>query len=72
MIYRVQEDFKILDINPFTNKDYDSSWIAYFLTNSKEYELINGGNSKSLYTLKVSKKYSEWKMSLIIIITLMK
>lgn len=64
MIYKVSEEFIDKDINPFTNKEYDSSWIAYCLTDSEEYEVMVGGGLKSIYTLKVSKKHSKWKMSL--------
>lgn len=64
MIYKVAEGFLGTEINPITNKKYDSSWIAYCLTNSDEYEIMTGGGVKSVYTLFVSKQYPNWKMSL--------
>ena len=63
MVYRVNEKFEITDINPFTNKPYDSSWIIFQLTNSNDYQMFNGGN-QSVYLLKVSKKYPQWKFSI--------
>ena len=61
MVYRTKENFIAKKINPFTNKPYDSSWILYQLTDSHDYEIMNGG--EDVYTLKVSKKYPQWKMS---------
>jgi len=65
LIYRVSEDFTATDINPITNKPYDNSWIVYCLTSSDEYHMMNGGGIKTVYTLKVSKNYPDWKMSII-------
>lgn len=42
---------------------YDSSWIIYQLTDSADYQIMNGGGNNAVYTLKVSKKYPQWKMS---------
>lgn len=63
MIYRIKENFIESDINPFTNMPYDSSWIIYQLTDSIDYQMMNGGKNNGMYTLKVSKKYPQWKMS---------
>ena len=43
MIYRTKENFIENNINPFTNMPYDSSWIIYQLTDSIDYQMINGG-----------------------------
>ena len=63
MIYRTKENIIENDINPFTNMPYDSSWIIYQLTDSIDYQMINGGRDNGVYTLKVSKQYPQWKMS---------
>lgn len=63
MIYRVKESFIESKINPFTNTFYDSSWIIYKLTYSTDYYMMNGGGNNTAFTLKVSKKYPQWKMS---------
>lgn len=54
----------MFDINPITNEKYDSSWIAYRLTNSDKYKVMTGGGLESVFSLTVSKKYPHWKMSL--------
>jgi hypothetical protein len=64
LIYKVAEGFVGTDINPITNNIYTDNWIAYCLTNSDKYHMMNGGGSNSLYTLSVSKKYPNWEMSL--------
>ncbi|MGL5417018.1 MAG: hypothetical protein ACRDAU_15230 [Clostridium sp.] len=64
MIYIVEKNFNVTKINPFTGKGYDSNWIAYFLTDSKDYKIINGKSADGLYTIKVSKNYLQWKISL--------
>ena len=43
---------------------YDPSWIIYQLTDSGDYQIMAGSESSGVYALKVSKKYSQWKMSL--------
>ena len=63
LIYRTKENFIENSINPFTNMPYDSSWIIYQLTDSIDYQMMNGGKNNGVYTLKVSKKYPQWKMS---------
>lgn len=72
MVYRVKENFIISEINPFTNMPYDSSWIIYQLTESPDYMMINGGADSTVYTLKVSKKYPQWKMSVFDFLTFQK
>lgn len=63
MIYRTKESFLDSEINPFTNMPYDSSWIVYQLTDAADYQIMNGGGSNKVYTLKVSKEYPQWRMS---------
>ena len=63
LIYRVKENFIESDINPFTNMPYDPSWIIYQLTDSNDYQIMSGGKNNGVYTLKVSKKYPQWKIS---------
>ena len=63
LIYRVDERFITDEFNPVTKGAYDDSWIAYCLTNSHEYQMLNGGAGKPLYVLSVSKNYPEWRMS---------
>ncbi len=62
-MYRVNENIIQDNINPITKGSYDSSWIIYQLTDSNEYEMMNGGENSVVYTLKVSKKFPQWKMS---------
>ncbi len=62
MIYRV-DNFVENEINPVTNLQYDNTWIAYCLTNTDDYQMMVGRNNGSVYTVKVSKKYYDWKMS---------
>lgn len=64
MIYKVPENFIFTNLNPITNRAYDNSWIAYSLTTSDKYEMMNGGREASVYILRVSKNYPYWKMSL--------
>lgn len=61
-IYRV-DSFKEGEVNPITNVPYDSSWIAYCLTDSEEYQMMVGNTSGFIYTARVSRKYDGWKMS---------
>lgn len=63
MIYRVEEGFIEGEINSITNEPYDSSWIVFCLTTSNEYQIMNGGSKSNVYTLRISKNYTAWKMS---------
>ncbi len=63
MLYRINENFIENNINPITNRAYDSSWMIYQLTDSNDYHMMNGGKNKSTYILKVSKNYPQWQMS---------
>ena len=64
MLYRVDEEFSINAYNPFTNTNYDDSWIVFYLTDSKEYQMtVGNGGIMPVYTAKVSKQYPEWRMS---------
>lgn len=62
MIYRI-DVFVESEINPVTNMPYDDTWIAYCLTDCENYQMIVGRSNGSVYTAKVSKNYSNWKMS---------
>lgn len=62
MLYLVNEGFNETEVNPFTGRPYNDSWIIFSLTNTNDYHILNGG-SNSVYTLKVSKHYPQWKMS---------
>lgn len=63
MVYRTADPFVAADINPFTNAPYDDSWIIFSLTDTNEYQMMNGGVNAPVYTLKVSKQYAQWRMS---------
>jgi len=64
LLYQVGEEFSVSEYNPFTKTNYDDSWIVFHLTNSNDYQMLVGnGGAKSVYTAKVSKKYPEWRMS---------
>ena len=64
MFHKVDEEFNISEYNPFTKTTYDSSWIIFCLTNSEDYQMMVGnGGAKPVYTMKVSKNYPEWRMS---------
>ena len=62
MIFRCDE-FIENDINPMTNKKYDSSWIVFVL-NNESYKMSCGSKNGCAYTLKVSKRYEHWEMAL--------
>lgn len=62
MIYRV-DTFEETNINPITGKAYDNSWIVFVL-NMEPYQMRCGSTNGCAYTLKVSKKYSNWMMSM--------
>lgn len=64
MLHVVKEGFAESETNPITNKRYDNSWIVFCLTSSEKYEMICG-RGKGAYTVKVSKGYKDWKMSVI-------
>ena len=61
MIYRI-DNFSENEINPITNAPYDDSWIAYCLTDASDYRMMVGKHNSSVYTAKVSRNYSGWKM----------
>lgn len=63
MIYRI-DNFTEKSINPVTHLPFDDSWIVYCLTNSEDYNMLVGSGNSSLYTVKVSRKFSDWKMSI--------
>lgn len=62
MIFR-RDYFVENNINPITNERYDASWIVFIL-NNEPYNMFCGSNNGCAYTLKVSKKYKHWEMSL--------
>lgn len=62
MVYRL-DDFEETSINPITNSEWDASWIIYIL-NEESYKMSVGCSNECAYTLKVSKKYRQWEMTL--------
>ncbi len=51
------------EINPITNLPYDDTWVAYCLTDADDYKMMVGNSGSAVYTARVSRKYSGWKMS---------
>lgn len=49
--------------NIITSKAFDSTWIEFNLTDSHDYKVISGLNKNSIYTVKVSRHYTNWRMS---------
>lgn len=64
LIYKTTDKFIGSNLNPFTNMPYDKSWIIYCLTEAKDYQVMSGSDNQSVYTLKVSKQYPQWQMSI--------
>lgn len=64
LIYRVEEGFTETEINPITSQKYSDDWVAFCLTTSDQYQIMVGGGSNSIYTVRISKNYQQWKMSL--------
>ena len=62
MIYRL-DSFEETSINPVTGTSYDFSWLIFIL-NNESYSIMCGSRNQCAYTLKVSKQYKYWKMSL--------
>lgn len=63
MIYRVDE-LTEGKINPFTEREYNCSWIIFMLTDSEDYQQMCGSRNGCAYTIKVSRlKCREWKMA---------
>ncbi len=62
MIYIVDENFQLNTVNPFTDTEFDDSWIVLHLTDSNAYDMMCGSEN-SVYTLKISKNYADWKMA---------
>ena len=62
MIYRINHDAES-EITPLAGQIYDDSWIAYCLTDSDNYQVVVGKNNPGVYTVKVSKNYTGWEMS---------
>lgn len=61
MIYRL-DNFAESNINPITNKPYDSSWTVYIVDNGM-YRMICGSSNGCAYTLRISKtNHPNWKM----------
>ena len=61
MIYRL-DHFIESDINPITNRPYDSSWIVY-VVDTGQYRMMCGSQNGCAYTLKISKiHHPDWKM----------
>lgn len=63
MIYRIDELFEN-EINPITGHKYDSSWIIFMHTNSKDYQWMCASNNRCAYTIKISLlNCKDWKMA---------
>lgn len=62
MIYRIDQ-YTESEINRLTGRVYDDSWILYCLTDSDDYQMIVGKDTSGIYTVKVSKNYNGWEMS---------
>lgn len=58
MIYRVDE-LAENKINPFTGQEYDSSWIAFILTDSVENNAITGKGKEGVYSILLSRFLNE-------------
>lgn len=62
MLYRIDR-YTESEINPLTGQIYDDSWIVYCLTESDDYQMMVGNSIHNVYTVKVSKHYTDWEMS---------
>lgn len=63
MIYRVEE-FIENNINPITNCEYDSLWLALILTSDIDTPMIVGANNGCAYTIKINKQLQDdWRMA---------
>lgn len=63
MIYRVDRLFES-SINPITGCAYDNTWIIFILTDSLDYQQMNGSSNGCTYTVKVSRnRYKNWEMA---------
>lgn len=63
MIHRV-DSLTEERINPITGCEYDSSWIIFMFTDSKDYQQMCGSSNGCAYAIKVSRlKYRDWKMA---------
>lgn len=59
-IYMVDPFFHISDINPFTKRSYDDSWIMLEVVDTDAYFLFDG-KEKSLFKVSISKKCDDWQ-----------
>ncbi len=62
MLYRI-DHYTESEINPLTGRIYDDRWIVYCLTESDDYQTMVGNSISGVYTVKVSKNYTGWEMS---------
>lgn len=62
MLYRI-DDYTESETNPVTGRVYDDSWIVYCLTDSSDYQMMVGNRHACVYTVKVSRHYNNWEMS---------
>lgn len=62
MIYRLDE-FTENSINPITGIPYDASWVIWQLTDSKEYKMTVGSFNGCAYSVKFSRFFDGWEMS---------
>lgn len=59
MLYRT-DTFEETRINPITQKAYDDTWLVVQLTDTVGYQMLCGSRNGCAYTLKVSRRYSDW------------
>lgn len=63
VIYRT-DCFNESGINPFTNNEYDDSWVIFILTDSTDYKQTVGAKSSCAYTVKTSRVLCDnWRVS---------
>lgn len=62
MLYRI-DDYTESETNPVTGRVYDDSWIVYCLTDSSDYQMMVENRHACVYTVKVSRHYNNWEMS---------
>ncbi len=62
MIYRLDEFIENCT-NPITNQPYDSSWVIWQLTDSNDYKMMVGSFNNCAYTVKYSRFFDGWEMS---------
>lgn len=63
MIYRV-DNFTENNMNPITQKEYDSTWLVLTLSHDIDTPMLVGANNGCAYTIRISKLlHDDWKMA---------